>query len=210
MYKSNGKNKVIRFVKGENYHIPNNAKVKMIKAGNRIIIKNSWKSNSNLKHYKKLPGGKYEDKNTNTIKEYKKSEYKSKVSINKNMKQLKLLLLCNFLPNHNTLFLTLTCRNDVTDIKEIREYTRQFIRRLKRKYQQYEFLYVYKFERGSSCTKWHVHILLRDTKNKEIANVITNEDITELWKQGFTCIKQVKKRRICFSQNDLKGLNDYE
>ena len=42
--------------------------------------------------------------------------------------------------------------------------------------------------------RWHIHILLKDVKNKEL--FISNEDISKIWKIGFTQTKRVKRKKL--------------
>ena len=59
----------------------------------------------------------YLDTETGEIKEYEKKEFKEEKEIKKSMKELKKLILYHFQGNKNELFITLTCKDDVTEIK---------------------------------------------------------------------------------------------
>jgi len=181
----------IYFEQGENYNIPKESEVTLIDYGNKIEVKHSWRKPDNLKRYIKKDKYNYIDTKTGEIKPYKKSKkiYKTSKEINKRMEELRQLILYNFQGNKNELFITLTCRDNVIDIKDIKKYTSYFMKRLKRKYKpKKKFEYIYKFERMEN-DKWHVHILLKDIKNKTL--FIPNDEIEKLWKRGITKTQRI-------------------
>ena len=183
----------ITFTVGENYKIPDNADVIVFETKRRIIVKNSLKKTDNLKRFKRVSKSVYYDKQEQEYKKYQKKYYKSEKSIQNNMRRLKILIDLNFYKNHNIIYITLTFKDNVQDIEIARENTRKFIRRLKHKFQQYEFVYIYKFERQANGS-WHTHILLRDINNKKI--YIQNSDISNLWGLGYTFTQTVKNKTI--------------
>ena len=140
----------------------------------------------------------YLDTETGEIKEYEKKEFKEEKEIKKSMKELKKLILYHFQGNKNELFITLTCKDDVTEIKEIKKYAKYFIRKLKRKFEDKKFKYILKYER-MGCGKWHIHMLLKDINNKEL--YIPNEEIEKMWKKGITKTQRVYDGNIINDEN---------
>lgn len=190
------KQKKIIFEEGNNYNIPENADVKVIKSGQSIKIKNSWRKSTNLNNYRKIGKNKTIDIRTGEIKQYDSSTgLKDSKSIKRSMKKLKELVNLNFSGEKNELFITLTCLEPVTKLSVIKKCVTQFIRRLKYKYPKCRFLYICKFEQdligGEYC--WHCHILLKDLNHKTL--FIPNPIICKLWKNGFTQTKRVYNKK---------------
>lgn len=173
--------------------VSNDTTVKVITSENEeiMIVKNSLRHQNNLRNIKRISKKQYIDKTTGEIKTYKNNnEYKSKSAIKKEMKKLKELIEVYF-KGKDTLFVTLTCKRNIEDIKVIKNYFKQFIRRLKCKYPN--IAYIYKYERSINTNSWHVHLLLRYINNEEI--YISNETIFKMWKVGFIKTKKVKSER---------------
>ena len=179
----------IYFEEGENYNLPKESKVQVVDCGNKIIIKHSWRNSNNLKKYIRKDKDHYIDIDTGELLEYsRKSQYKTKKEIVKAMKYLRELIQANFKGNFNELFITVTCRNEVTDIRKIKRYAKYFIKKLKKKYPEKQFEYIYKFERQEN-QNWHIHFLIKDIKNKQL--YIPNENIETIWNRGFTKTQRV-------------------
>lgn len=189
------KDRKIRIEEGDNFNIPYDAEVTVVDFGNKIKIKNSWRKSSNLRNYKKIGKNKTLDISTGEIKEYEAGVgYKDFKEINQSMKKLKELVELNFSGEENELFITLTCTVPVVELKVIKKYRELFIRRLKNKYKECDFLYIYKFEQAPMPGKndeycWHCHILLKDLKHKSL--FIPNKIICKIWKKGFTQTQRV-------------------
>ena len=150
----------IYFEEGQNYPIPKKSIVKVTNYKNRIEVKYSWRKTNNLKDFPRHDKDHYIDKRTGELKEYSRNEiYKSRKDIRNCMNRLREMILLNFQGNDNELFITLTCKDEVMDIKEIKIYWKYFLRDLKRKYPKCKFEYIYKFERMENG-RWHLHVLL--------------------------------------------------
>lgn len=181
----------IKFSRGENYNIPDNADVKLTMSDKKIILKNSWRLPVNFSKFKRISSRTYLNKDDGEIYYYKRRNFKSKETIRKNMKKLELLIKLYFTNKRdNIIFITLTCKDNVQDMEIMRIYTRKFLRKLKGKYSQYDFMYIYKFERQLRGS-WHTHILIKDTNNKKI--FLPYDELTKLWKFGNIYLQTVKE-----------------
>lgn len=183
----------VTFTEVCNFKIPENADVNVYESNRKIIIKYSWKYPKNLKKFKRLKGNKFKDLTENTTKEYPIRTFKSEKTLKENMRKLKQLINLHFGIRHNTHFITLTCKDDVQELEEIRNFWNRFIRKLKAKYPKYELCYIYKFERTEKGC-WHIHFVIRDKFNRHI--YMTNDDICKWWKKGFTYTQKVKNGYI--------------
>lgn len=186
------KKKAIYFEEGENFNIPNNSEVTVVKFGNKkMLIKHTSKKQNNLKRYKRVDRKTYIDTYTGELLEYEQKEtYKVEKEINKSMKELKETIKTNFTGADNELFITLTQADENNmELRDIKKYTSYFLRRLKDKFPDSQFEYIYKYERQENG-KWHLHILLKDVNNKTL--FIDNEIISKLWREGFTNTQKIQ------------------
>lgn len=204
--------------KGDNFNIPDNAEVTVIDLEEKIVVKNSLIKPSNLTNYRKIEKDKTVDIRTGEVKEYKTGGiYKDFKEKRKSMKKLKELVELNFLGEENELFITLTCSESVKDLKVIKKYRELFIRRLKNKYKECDFLYIYKFEQAPIQIQgkddeycWHCHLLLKDLKHKNL--FIPNEIIYKIWKKGFTQTQRVfleEKKIKVGDEEESQGISGY-
>jgi len=141
-------------------------------------------------NYKKLDKDRYYCLLTGEIFEYKKSDNKSQsvVSIKKTLTKLKRLINNNFTGERNELFLTLTYGKTMTDCKQLMKDFDTFMKRLKRKYPQMEYINVIEPQGSGS---WHCHVLLKDMAQQSL--YIHNSKMAEMWGHGFTSTKGLKK-----------------
>lgn len=77
------------------------------------------------------------------------------------MKKLEKFILQYFEGSENELFICLTYKKDVLELKEIKEDVAYFIRRIRRKYEKRKFIYAIKFERMDSRMLARSHSLKR-------------------------------------------------
>ena len=146
----------------------------------------------------------YEVLSTGEVKEYKYNEQKQKDSLYKTMERLRGLIRCNITGDKSELFITLTYKENMKDRERLHKDYKKFYGRLKYRFPDKEFLYIAVAEpqeRGA----WHLHILLKDLKNKIL--YLDNKIITELWGHGRTETERIKAREpseyfMTYFQND--------
>ena len=89
-------------------------------------------SNPNKKFsIKKLTKNEYIDLSSGELKQYNLNKPTSRSSVNRKLKKYEDIVLYNFTGGASELFITLTCRNNVTDISLIKEYYNNFLKNLK-------------------------------------------------------------------------------
>lgn len=106
-------------------------------------------------------------------------ECTDRFSVYRTRERIRRLILANF-DNHSK-FITLTFRENMTDLDEAHVRFKRFIQRMRYKYQGFKYLAVVEFqERGAV----HYHMIsdLPFIKNKELADI---------WKQGFVKINDI-------------------
>lgn len=152
--KEQEKNKIkFKFEKGEPLKLSEDKKVKVKNFGDKKMeIKYSKNHPKNLSNYIKISKSEYIVKNTGEIREYNSAdEFKSDKNKRTSMRKLKDLIYTNFDgKSKNELFITLTDKEENRDIKEFKSYVTYFFKRLKRKYPNRKFEYIYKIELQSN------------------------------------------------------------
>lgn len=138
-----------------------------------------------LTNYKRISKDKMYNVATGEVIECRISENRSDniKSLKESVKKLRNLINANFDGSLNELFITLTYAENMTDLKRLYEDFKYFFKKLKKRYPDVEFLYIYTVEpqlRGA----WHIHLLLKAVNLTEL--YIPNSEIEILWSYGFT------------------------
>lgn len=165
-------------------------KVKLTDMGNIKEIMYLQKKNFKPFRIKKISSTEYIVLDTGEIKEYNKIENRSqdKESLRKTFKKIRQLINTNFVGASNELCFTITYKENVTDPKILYDDFRKFMKKLKYKYKDVDYINVVEPQgRGA----WHCHILLRFNDYKKI--FIPNKEISELWGHGFVKVKAMRK-----------------
>lgn len=174
----------IRIEKGEDYFIARNKVVKVIKyaTSEDIEITDIQSKSDVLKSFKKLNKYEYVVVETGEIKEYKFNNVKDVGSLKKSMKKLNQTLKNNFVGAENELFITLTAKRDVTDIRQMKMMFQQWWDKLRGLYDDLEFASIY--EKHIERDSWHIHTIIKATEHKRL--FIPNKIIEEVCGYGFT------------------------
>lgn len=141
-----------------------------------------------------VPTGEIRDYN---IKERESEDdiLRTKQSISKTMRDLKLRVCANFSGAPDELFVTLTYAENMTDTNRLKTDFSAFFKRLKYAFRdKYEFGYISVCEpqaRGA----WHIHMFLKCTDitgiNRDRA-YIQNEYMQKIWGHGYTKTESIK------------------
>ncbi|MCL2500311.1 MAG: hypothetical protein FWE90_08240 [Defluviitaleaceae bacterium] len=164
---------------------------KLTKMNHIIEVMAMYHEPTGLNKIKKLTDNKYINLETKEIKEYKTSEHRghSIESTKRTLKRLRHLINNNFHGEPNELFVTLTYKENMTDTKQLYNDFKIFIKRLKRKYPDVEYLSVVEPQgRGA----WHCHVLIKFT-NRESIYINNNNILAPMWGHGFTKITNISE-----------------
>lgn len=105
-------------------------------------------------------------------------------SLRVTMRKLRRLINANFEGADNELFITLTYGEDMRDLRRLYCDFKKFYQKLKRRYKDVEFRYIYVVEPHESG-KWHIHLLLK-ALNREYLFIDNDSVIWKLWGHGYT------------------------
>lgn len=141
----------------------------------------------------KLNNDCYVDKRTGEIKnfQHKESRISNKASVSQSLARLRDLINCNL--TKNSLWVTLTYAENMTDTVRLYEDYRRFWQRFcyylkKQGYPKAEYIIAAEPQaRGA----WHLHCLFITHDLKKFP-FISNYDIARIWKQGFTKTQSLK------------------
>lgn len=128
---------------------------------------------------RKLNKYEYVDTRTGEVKKYKLDNPTSKSDVNRKLKRYEEIVIYNFTGGASELFLTLTCRENITDISVIKQYYNDFLDNIKSDYQYLE--YVALFEQTENMC-WHIHLFLKNNNHTKL--YIPHSDLLQYWKQG--------------------------
>ena len=170
--------------KGENYLIKRDNVVKAIeyKIIKNIEIQDTLSKKNSFSNIRKISKYEYEILDTGEKRKYKLGVKRSIRGLDRSMKNLKRTLKNNFSGAKNELFITLTTKRNVTDVKQLKKIFQGFWKKFKKKFNDAEFVAV--FEKHTSRNSWHIHMIVKASKHTVLN--IPNNFIEELWGYGFT------------------------
>ena len=176
----------------DGFEIPLYSLVKLVSCGDIIKVVFVGIKSDNLSNYRKIKGGKMVDLRTGEIIECKASDSREDniISLKKTISRLRDLINCNFFGADNELFITLTYKENMTDVKRLYKDYDKFYKKLKYRFKDIEFRYISVIEpheRGA----WHVHLLLK-ALNKDYLFIDNDSVISKLWGHGFTKTKRLR------------------
>lgn len=134
------------------------------------------------KRYVVLETGEILDMNTTA-----KTRNDNLKAVKNTMRRLRRLIAHNFKGKKNELWVTLTYRELITDTKIVYRDFKIFIKRLRKRYPNLEYINVIEPQASGS---WHCHLLLKDISSKNL--FIPNSELANAWKKGFTKTKRLK------------------
>lgn len=149
------------------------------------------KVNGCVMKYRKLSKNEMIDTTTGEVIEVENSKNRGEQlsSLRGTIRRLRMIINANFYGEPNELFVTLTYRENMTDVKRLYRDFDNFYKRLKRRYKEYKFEYINAIEpqlRGA----WHIHILLKAMNVNYL--YIPNKEMEELWGHGFTKTERIE------------------
>jgi hypothetical protein len=170
--------------------IPDKKIVKYTDMGNIKEIMYIEKLNRKGLDIKKINKDEYIIISTGEVLEFKHTENRSQNvdALRVTFKKIRQLINYNFGGKSNELAFTITYKENMMDPKRLYKDFEKFIKRLRYKYHDAEYLSVVEpQERGS----WHCHVLLKFLEHEKI--YIPNKEIADTWGHGFVTVKAIKK-----------------
>jgi len=170
--------------------IKNGQEVRVTKMNHIVDVLSLAVEPTALYKIKKIDKEHYLDLETGKVYEYELNENRGQniIGLKETFKTIRNLINNNFTGSSNELFVTLTYAENMTDLKKLYEDFKYFIKKLKRKYNDLDYLSIVEPQaRGA----WHCHVLLRFNGLDEIY-LENNEEVWPMWGHGFTKTKKLK------------------
>ncbi len=142
------------------------------------FVSNPSNSNNNIT-IKKLNKYEYLDLKTGEIKKYNLDKPTSKSDVSRKLRKYENLVLANFTGGASELFITLTPKNNITDIAVIKQYFNDFVNNLEKDYQDIDFIALYE-QTEFGC--WHIHLFIKNNQHKRL--YIPHQQLLNYWQQG--------------------------
>lgn len=165
--------------------------VKVTKMNHIVEVQYMEKMNRS-NHIKKMDKDRYVDLKTGEIKEFKHIENRQESlnSLRQTFKKLRYLINNNFIGSPNELHVILTYKENMTDTKRLYSDFKNFIDRLRYRFKDLTTIDYLSVIEPQGRGAWHSHALMRFNNLDKI--YIPNEELRELWGNGFVTIKSLK------------------
>ena len=128
---------------------------------------------------KKLNKYEYIDLNTSEIKQYNLNKPTSKSDVNRKLRKYEEIVIANFTGGASELFITLTCKENITDIAVIKQYYNNFITNIKKDYADIDYIALFE-QTAEWC--WHIHLFIKNNQHKKL--FIPHQELLDYWGQG--------------------------
>ena len=151
---------------------------KIVKVRNKINIGS---------YIKKLNKYEYVDKRTGEVKKYDLENHTSISSVRRKLRDYEEKVLYNFPGSVKEIFVTLTCKENVTDILVIKDYYSNFIKELKKQTEFNHIEHIGLFEQTEKGC-WHIHAFIKTTDNRRL--FISQEKLRKIWKHNGVYVMQ--------------------
>lgn len=176
-----------------------------------VTAKNSGGTTA-LSGIKRISKNEYVKVETGEVFKYNTNANKTDntVSIKKSLKNLRKLILNNFV-EFESLFITLTYKDEMFDFAQaVQDYTK-FFESLKKHYKHYNLKYLRIIE-PTDKGNWHIHVLLKSAKKVD-KFYISQEIVQNIWKHGSVKVEQIHNTEglanyFCTYSNDDKALTE--
>ncbi len=149
--------------------------------GNSSKIVSMSNQNTSGSCIKKLSKYEYINTDTGEIKKYNLNNSVSIKDIKRKVKKYEELVLYNFNGGRNELFITLTCKDKITDLQVIKNRYKEFLVRLKKDYKDIECIALFETTANSY---WHIHLFLKYVDTSKVLTIPHDELKNYYWGYG--------------------------
>lgn len=174
-------------LRGQKAPIMHNRTVVSCKKCGNIVESVYMSYRNNKANIKKLNKDEYELLSTGEIKEFQHKENRAEDlgSIRVSMRKLRDYINTNVSSPRNCRWITLTYAENMSDTKRLYDDCKNFMKRFRYKYGECEYIMAVEPQgRGA----WHLHVIMIFNQK---APYIPNEDLSQIWGQGFTKVTKI-------------------
>ena len=162
---------------------------KLIRMGNIFEFRLCSTKSNGLGKIKKINKYQYANTETGEVHDYKITENRAQNvgGLKRTFANIRRMINANFNGGENELFVTLTYRENMTDVEKLRVDFKSFAKRLRYWHGEFEYFSVVEPQaRGA----WHCHVLLKFPDGQK--TFIANNEMADIWSHGYTTTRSLK------------------
>lgn len=127
----------------------------------------------------------YYDKRVDEIKYYDLDKPVSIKDVKRKVRKYEEIVMYNFQGGKNELFITLTCRDKITDLKVIKDRYKEFLENIQKDYNNLECIALFE---TTSNSYWHIHLFLKYVDTSKVLTIPHQDLLNKYWCYGYVHI----------------------
>lgn len=143
-----------------------------------VSMSNNSTSGSCIKRIDKY---RYLDKRDNKIKYYDLDKPTDIKDVKRKVRKYEEIVIYNFQGGKNELFITLTCRDKITDLKVIKDRYKEFLKNIQTDYKGLECIALFE---TTSNSYWHIHLFLKYVDTSKVLTIPHQDLLNKYWTYG--------------------------
>lgn len=148
------------------------------KSSKIVSMSNNSTSGSCIKRIDKY---RYLDKRDNKIKYYDLDKPVNIKDVKRKVRKYEEIVMYNFQGGKNELFITLTCRDKITDLKVIKDRYKEFLKNIQTDYKGLECIALFE---TTSNSYWHIHLFLKYVDTSKVLTIPHQDLLNKYWGYG--------------------------
>ncbi len=122
----------------------------------------------------------YRDTRDNKVKYYNLDKPTDIKDVKRKVRKYEEIVMYNFQGGKNELFITLTCRDKITDLKIIKDRYKEFLENIQKDYNNLECIALFETTANSY---WHIHLFIKSTTSN-VLHIPQKELLNKYWGYG--------------------------
>lgn len=149
--------------------------------GNSSKIVSMSHQNTSGSCIKRIDKYRYLDKRDNKIKYYDLDKPVNIKDVKRKVRKYEEIVIYNFQGGKNELFITLTCRDKITDLKVIKDRYKEFLENIQTDYKGLECIALFE---TTSNSYWHIHLFLKYVDTSKVLTIPHQDLLNKYWTYG--------------------------
>ncbi|MFR2533691.1 MAG: hypothetical protein ACLTF2_08660 [Clostridia bacterium] len=149
--------------------------------GNSSKIVSMSHQNTSGSCIKRIDKYTYYDKRVDEIKYYDLDKPVSIKDVKRKVRKYEEIVMYNFQGGKNELFITLTCRDKITDLKVIKDRYKEFLKNIQTDYKDLECIALFE---TTSNSYWHIHLFLKYVDTSKVLTIPHQDLLNKYWTYG--------------------------
>lgn len=130
---------------------------------------------------KKISKYEYIDTRTGERKYYDLDKLTDIKDVKRKVRKYEEIVMYNFQGGKNELFITLTCRDKITDLKVIKDRYKEFLKNIQTDYKGLECIALFE---TTSNSYWHIHLFLKYVDTSKVLTIPHQDLLNKYWTYG--------------------------